>query len=173
MEVYVVKNPTCFSRWSVRAKYINKFHKMEETIKGNKEDLSLEELNIIKNYRFLKDITTKRNDLQDIIDQIDSKIAEINSVMPIKDLYKIAPIRSKERVYTKEGFLSYINDRIMDWDTRTDALYYSYRYADTKIDLFSRKTNDRIRLINTIKDFEWNFLYDGLEEYFKEKDVNV
>ena len=155
------------------AKYVNKFHEMEETIKGNKEDLSLEELNIIKNYRFLKDITVKRNELQDIIDQIDSKISEINSVMPIKDLYKIAPIRTRERVYTKQGFLSFMNSKILDWDERTEALYYCYRYADAKIDLFSRKTDENIRLINTIEDTEWNFLYDGLEEYFREKGTDV
>ena len=155
------------------AKYINRFHEMEETIKNNKEDLSLEELNIIKNYRFLKDITAKRNELQNIIDQIDSKIAEINSVMPIKDLYKIAPIRIEERVYTKQGFLSFINSKILDWDERTEALYYCYRYADAKIDLFSRKTDETIKLINTIETKEWNFLYDGLEKYLKEKEFNV
>lgn len=155
------------------AKYINRFHEMEETIKNNKEDLSLEELNIIKNYRFLKDITAKRNELQNIIDQIDSKIAEINSVMPIKDLYKIAPIRIEERVYTKQGFLSFMNSKILDWDERTEALYYCYRYADAKIDLFSRKTDETIKLINTIETKEWNFLYDGLEKYLKEKEFNV
>lgn len=155
------------------AKYINRFHEMEETIKNNKEDLSLEELNIIKNYRFLKDITAKRNELQNIIDQIDSKISEINSVMPIKDLYKIAPIRIEERVYTKQGFLSFMNSKILDWDERTEALYYCYRYADAKIDLFSRKTDETIKLINTIETKEWNFLYDGLEKYLKEKESNV
>ena len=146
---------------------------MEETIKNNKEDLSLEELNIIKNYRFLKDITAKRSELQNIIDQIDSKISEINSVMPIKDLYKIAPIRIEERVYTKQGLLSFMNSKILDWDERTEALYYCHRYADAKIDLFSRKTDETIKLINTIETKEWNFLYDGLEKYLKEKESNV